>query len=303
MANITTTEVNDSIATVIAAESLGHLRANTVLARLVRRDWDNEVARHGQTITIPFRGTLAANDKVANTPVTLQTPADTAGTLTLDKHKEVSFLIEDIARLLARPDYLSDYIGDALLVVAEQIDSDIAALYAGLSQSIDATTAGGSLQTADVIEARRLLSAAGAPIGERYAVIHEDAEAELLGLEKFTNQDYRASLGGTPEALITAYTGRWLGFQVYMDQKIAVAGGECKNLFFQKSALCLATRPLVRNAPPGVIQTTMDEDGMGLRVTLSYDTDHLGWKCTVDVLYGVAELRDNHGIVVRTSEV
>jgi hypothetical protein len=47
----------------------------------------------------------------------------------------------------------------------------------------------------------------------------------------------------------------------------------------------------------------MDEDGMGLRTTVSYNADHLGVQVTIDVLYGVAELRDNHGVVVRTTEI
>lgn len=63
--------------------------------------------------------------------------------------------------------------------------------------------------------------------------------------------------------------------------------------------MVLATRPLaVAPQGMGVIQTIMDEDGIGLRTTVSYDHDYLGAKVTVDVLYGVAELRDNHGVVV-----
>ena len=48
-------------------------------------------------------GALTVNDKAANTAVTLQTPDDSAVSVTLNKHKEVSFLIEDIARAFARP--------------------------------------------------------------------------------------------------------------------------------------------------------------------------------------------------------
>ena len=53
MANITTSEVGDSLATIIAAEALGRLRSNSVLSRLVARDWDNEVASYGQIVKIP----------------------------------------------------------------------------------------------------------------------------------------------------------------------------------------------------------------------------------------------------------
>lgn len=296
MANITTTQLDDSIATIVAAEALGYLKANTVLARLVRRDWDDEVAQHGQAVKIPVLGSLAVNDKAANTVVTLQTPADSAYTITLNKHKEVSFLIEDIAKALARPDVLTGYMADSMKALAEQIDGDIAALYSGLSQTINATA---GLTEATFREARRLLNAAKAPLTERYAVIHEDAEKEFLGIEKVTNADYTA-LGG---ALVDAAGGRFMGFDVFMDQKIAVASTQCKNLFFQRGAIGLATRPLPpAPAGAGVLQTVMDEDGIGLRTTLSYNPDHLGVQVTVDVLYGVAELRDSHGIAVSTTE-
>lgn len=298
MANITTTQVDDGLATIIAAEALGYLKANTVMARLVARDWDADVAAYGQSVKIPLRGSLSVNDKAANTDITLQTPADSPFTVTLNKHKEVSFVIEDIARFLARPDYLNGYIADGMAAVAEAIDGDLTALYSGLSQTIDATA---GLGENHFRSARRLLNAAKAPLSQRYAVLHEDAEYEMLGIEKAVNRDYAETLG---RAAADAFVGRFMGFDVFMDQKIATAASQCKNLFFQRNALVLVTRPLA-SAPAGmgVVQTTMDEDGVGLRVTLSYDHDKLGVKCTIDTLYGVAELRDNHGVAVSTTEL
>ena len=75
-------------------------------------------------------------------------------------------------------------------------------------------------------------------------------------------------------------------------------------MFFQRNAFVMATRPM-RQAQPGmgVIQSAMSEDGIGLRASLSYDTDYLAWKLTVDVLYGVDELRDTFGVTVTTSDL
>ncbi len=298
MANITSTQLDDSIGPVVAAEALGYLRANTVLARLVARDWDDEVARYGNVVVIPFTGSLSANDKAEGSTVTLQQPDDAAVTVVLDKHKEVSFLLEDYAKALARPDYLMAYMQDGMQVLAEQIDADLAALYSGFSQSIDATT---GLGEDDFREARRLLNAAKAPLARRYAVLHEDAEYEMLGIERIVNRDYAESLG---QAAADAFSGRAYGFDIFMDQKVAVATSECKNLFFQRNAMVLASRPLPpAPANAGVVQTVMDEDGIGLRVTISYNPDYLGVQVTIDVLYGVAALRDNHGVVVRTTEI
>lgn len=106
MANITSAQLG-TLPTIVAANALGYLKNNTVLARLVARDWDNQVATHGQTIKIGYPGTLSANDKAASTVITLQQPSVSEYTVTLNKHKEVSFLIEDFGRALARPDWLT----------------------------------------------------------------------------------------------------------------------------------------------------------------------------------------------------
>lgn len=300
MANIGVTELSNSLATIIAADALGFLQANTVMTQLVARDWDNEVAVHGQTVDIPFTGSLSVNDKAEDTVVTLQNPSDTKVSVTLDKHKEVSFLIEDPGRAMARPDYLTFYTRDGMAVMAEQMDSDLTALYSGLSQAIDATA---GLAEDDFREGRRQLNTAKAPLTERNAVLHEDAEFELLGIDRFVNRDY-AELEGAPRGLLNAYTGRFMGFNVFMDQKIQTATAQAKNLFFQRNAFVLVTRPLPpAPAGTGVIQTVMAEGGVGLRVTVSYSADHLGVQVTIDVLYGVKELRDNHGVAVSTSEI
>jgi len=47
----------------------------------------------------------------------------------------------------------------------------------------------------------------------------------------------------------------------------------------------------------------MAEDGIAIRVTMSYDHDYLGAKFTLDTLYGVAEMRDSHGVAVSTTEI
>lgn len=298
MANITTTLVADAIPTIVAAEALGFLKANTVLARLVNRVYEDEVASYGQTVKIPYGGALTVNDKAANTTVTLQTPSAAAYTLTLNKYKEVSFLVEDIAKAFSRPDWLEVYARGAVAALAEQIDSDIAALYSGFSQTIDATA---GLSETHLRNARRLLNAAKAPMDERYLVLHEDAEYELLGIEKVVNRNYAETLG---QKAANSFVGQFMGFGVFLDQKIATAASQAKNLAFHKDAIVFASRPLpLAPAGMGVTQSVLAEDGISLRVTMSYSPGHLGAQFTLDVLYGVAEMRDNHGVVISTTEL
>ena len=297
MANLTTMSLANGIPAIVAAEALGALQANTVLANIINRDFDESVASYGGSVKIAKRGALSANDKAADTVVTLQAPTDTAVTVSLSKHKEVSFLAEDIAIMQARPDYIAGYAEDAAKALAEQIDTDIAALYSGLSQTIDASS---GLGEDDFREAQRLLNAAKAPVTNRWAVLHEDAYSEASAIDKLINRDYQGPEGAT--AVREGMLGFLSGFNVVMDQMIPVAT-TCKNLFLHRDALVLVTRPMRQTESAGVSQVVMSENGIGLRVTTSYDADHLGEKMTVDILYGVAEMRDDHGVVVSTTEV
>lgn len=301
MANITLTEVNDQLATIIAAESLGRLRSNMVLANLIARDWDNEVATHGQTVQIPFRGSLVVNDKAANTDYTVQVPADTKVSVTLDKHKEVSFIVEDIAAALARPEILMGYLDDGVIALAEQIEGDIAGLHSGLSQAIDATTTNGPLDKTDFLNARRLLSVAKAPMANRYAVLHPSAVVEALAITELTNRDYR-NAAETPALVNPSFAlGNFAGFGVFESQLILNPSSVQKNLFFHQNFAALVTRPLpAPSAGTGVITKVMSENGIGIRVMISYQHLKGGHLVTLDCLYGIAELRDNHGVVVST---
>lgn len=297
--NITVTEVADVIPTIVAAQTLGALRSNLVLANIINRDYDEEVARYGQTVQIGRRGAVVANDKAANTDVTKQTPSATNLQVTLDKHKEVTIAEEDIAIMFARPDMIAGYAEDAAIVLAEAIEKDIAALHAGYSTTpIDALT---GLGEDDFREGGRLLNAAKAPQTNRWAVLHEDAYKEAQGIDKLVHRDYQGD--AALQAIQLGFLGFLGGFNVVLSQNIVTATSECKNLFLHRDAAVLATRPMRLTDKPGVMQTYQTENGISLRVTMSYDANALADQMTIDVLYGVAEMRDEFGLTVRTTEV
>lgn len=285
------------IPTIIAAQALGALKSNMTLAATVNRDYDNEVASYGNVIKIPVRAALTVNDKAAGSDVTVQDPTTTALTVTLNKHKEVTFGEEDVATMFSRPDSLAGYAEDAAIAILEQIETDLAGLYSGFSQTINAAA---GLSDANFREAQRLLNAAKAPQGMRYAHLHEDAYAELMALDKVVNSDYQGPEGYT--ALQNGVAGKLYGFNVLLNQNIVVST-TCKNIFAHRDAMVLATRPMRTTPRRNVEQVVMSEGGIGLRVTMSYNANALAEQVTIDVLYGVAEMRDTFGIAVSTTEV
>lgn len=286
-----------ALPTVIAANTLGALRSNMALLGLVNRDYNNEVASYGQSVKVVVPGAIAANAKAENTNVTLQAPTATQVTATLNKHYEATFGEEDIATMLQRPDMMSAYAERAAIALLEQMEGDIAALYSGFSQTIDATS---GLGEDDFREAQRLLNSAKVPLNNRWAVLHEDAFYEAQGIERIVNRDYAESLG---QMMADRYQGNAFGFNIFLDQNIKIASTQAKNLFGQRDAIVLVTRPMRTTTLSTVSQVTMSENGIILRVTRWYDAQGLAEQMTIDVLYGVAELRDNHGVVVSTTEI
>jgi len=287
----------EALPTIVAAQALGALSSNMALMRLVNRNYDNEVASYGQTLNIPIRGSLTANAKSEGSDVTINAPTYTKAQVVLNQHYEVTFGEEDISIMLSRPDSIEGYATDAVIVLLEKIEATIAALYATFAQSIDATA---GLAEDDFREAQRLLNSAKAPMSNRWAVLHEDAFFEAQGIERIVNRDYAESLGSIAA---DRYQGRAYGFNIFLDQNIAVATAECKNLFGHPDSIVFVTRPMRRTSLPTVAQATMAENGVVLRVTRWYNAQALSEQLTMDVLWGVAEMRDNHAVVVRTTEI
>lgn len=297
MANITKTEASAFIPQIWAASALGYLKANTVMMNLVNREFSNVFARGGDTLNIPVRGSLVVNTKTANTAVSLQTPSATSVQVTM-VHKEVSMLVEDIVTAQANQDVMAGYIQDAMAKIGEQVDSDLLGLYSGFTITpIDATT---SFDVTAITAARKALNVVKAPLQDRQIVWGPDAEARILNLQQFTNSQWDPN---NQTALERATLGPRYGFMHYMSQLVPSVTGESKNLAFHKNAMVLITANLPDiPAGRGVESTTMVEDGIAIRVQYGYNMTYLGTQVTLDILYGVAKLRNNHAVVIRTTD-
>ena len=298
MADITRASAAAFIPQIWANTALEILRNRVVLAKLVTRDSDIAAFQVGDTLNIPYPGAFTANDKAANTAVTLQVPTATTTTVTLNKHKEASFLVEDAARATSNQDIIARYMEAAIVPIAEQIESDLLGLYSGFSNSVG--TSGTDITAATIRSARKKLNDLKAPVDNRALVVSTKDEIAILGDSTLQSFFAFAQAGTVKEGSI----GRLYGFDVYASQLVPVVTGtpnSTKNLAFNPGAIILAMRGLP-DAPAGTgAQTAVVQDpvsGLSLRVTMAYNASNLGVQVTVDVLYGVAKLRDEKAVVV-----
>jgi len=290
---LTQTELQYHIPEVWANKALGYLPKYLNLINTVTVDFDaDEISKYGDRINIAKRGALSVNDKTQDSDVTRQTPSDDEVTVTLDKHKEVTFSPEDVARVFSKPNVIEGYMEDAAMVLAEAVEDSLASLYASAGTATDAGT---DVSLADLRGGRRALVTNKVPQNAPlYAWLDEYAVEDLPLTD--------ASVLGSAAPVIEGSIARLAGFNIFESQMVKTSGtpSTYHPILYAKSAMGLAVRPLPMDAEVfgGARQAVVNDPqtGLSIRVTMSYDANALAPQITLDVLWGVQVLRSEHMI-------
>lgn len=166
------------------------------------------MANRGDVLHVPEIGRLAVNDKVYNTPVTLQARTETEYTITVDKYKETSFMIEDIAVAQTSFPLRKEYVNEAGEALARDMDNSIFAERATIQGwagndggtpnahvvfvSSDGTSGGTplSMNRAGLLAGIELLDEANVPDENRVLIVSPSQHLDLLTIEQFISADY-----------------------------------------------------------------------------------------------------------------
>lgn len=281
MADLTVTTSAVFIPELWSMETLRAQEGALVVAPLVKR-YDSLVKGRGDTVHIPEVSNLVANDKLANTDVTLQSPTENEKTISIDQWKEASFLVEDIVKTQSNYDLMAEYTNKAGYAIAQSIDSFVLGLYPSFANQVGA--AGVDIGDQEIIDALEYLDMANAPLEDRVIILHPSQKAALMALDKFVRADYLGQYQN-PTPVKRGPNNRYMwgeiyGTPVYYTTQIPqVAGSPVStyNAVFHKEALALA----LQLAP---------------RTQGTYWQRSLGWLVTVDTIFGAAGLRADHGV-------
>lgn len=257
-----------------------------VMAPLVRR-YDKLIKNKGDVINIPDVSELTANDKTANSEVTLNTVSESDTNISIDVHKECSFEIEDMAKIQSAYDLRSLYTKSAGYAIAKAIDTDLLGLYSSLT-STDVGTYGVDITDATVVAAIQTLDEADAPLDERYFVIKPSQKAALMKLDKFVKADYLGSYQ-EPTVVRKGPNNRYLwgdvyGVPTYYTNQVTTTTAsptQTHNILFHKEAFACAMQ-----LSPRTQGTNWQKD--------------LAFLVTIDSIYGKSVLRGDHGVEVRS---
>jgi len=275
-------------------EIIASYKQNLVMANLVSKM--SFKGKKGDTLHIPKPTRGSANVKAASTQVTLQAATESEVQVLVNKHYEYSRLIEDITEAQALASLRKFYTGDAGYALAKQVDTDLLALGRNVQGgngtiAYNAAVIGGDGSTAYTGTNESAITDAGirkiiqtlddqdVPMDGRVLVLPPVARNVMLGLARFTEQAFTGETGGG-NSIRNGEIGNVYGVKVYVTTNCETATGDARiGMMFHKDAFVLAEQ-------------------MGVRSQTQYKQEYLGTLFTSDMLYGVAELRDNAAVAI-----
>ena len=195
-------------------EVVGAYKSNLVVANVVTKL--SHQGKKGNTIKIPVPARGVATAKAANSQVTLSAATNTVVDVVINKHFEYSKLIEDIAEVQALASMRKFYTDDAGYALSTRVDTDLVTLWEEFAKTgvgvVGGTGAavfekavigsngttlytGNSSNAADIADAgiRGMLlqlDDADVPMDNRVIVMPPIAANDLLGINRFTEQQF-----------------------------------------------------------------------------------------------------------------
>ena len=280
---------------IIAKEALMVLRNNAVMANLVHRDFSDEfVAGVGDTITVKKPASFEA--KEFNGSIQVQDATESGVTVKMDKLLDVSFAVTSKEMTLDIADFSEQLLVPAMQAFADKIDKYIIGLESDITNRV---TMDGTSPIQDImIDARKYLTDAAAPLTDRRFVYGSQVESDLLKTNLFISAE---KVGDEGTALREASLGRKFGLDCYVDQNIeeVTEGGSSytPSIVFHKNAFAFVTRPLA--LPNGAADAAIvNYDGFGLRVVYGYNQNTKTDTISIDMLCGVKTLDKNLAAVI-----
>lgn len=241
-------------------------------------------AKKGQDIKVPFLGDAVAKDKVENSPVVNQTVSVSTKTLTLNKHKYVAVTEEDVAKYFTNYEGLKEYATIQARAIAKAFELDVISLFTGFATSLG--SGNGSVFSFDTCgDINQQFHLAGIDItmpgSEAYVVLDPEHYKDVLASrdqydiagDRGLQQVNKGKLIETPH-----------GCKMMRSNFITKTGGAAKMAALTKDAIMVGF-------------------GIKPRVQRDYILPELGTLQVADVFYGVAECRDEAGILLNYDDV
>lgn len=257
------TETSATAKAMIEALAQKYLVQESKMMPLVT-NYSGLAVKGASSIKLPRATGFTVNDKAENTAASAQAVAFAADTLSLDQHRVVQFLLEDIADVQASVDAISEYLLRGAKDLALDIDNKIIAQLRLASSSApdhqinfnDATNE--DIEVTDIVTIRKLLTVQNLDPRECFLGIGADKEADMLKISDFID----ASKYGSNQPVVNGEIGQVFGMRVVVHNSF--------------SAEAVAWHP---SAAAFALQ-------QAIRVQKVYDLANLAWRYSLDYIGG-----------------
>lgn len=290
----------DQITTTIAATFIPELWSDEVLAAYMKElvvantvRKLNHIGKKGDTINVPKPVRGSANDKAANTQVVLNASAAGNLAILINKHKEYSYVIEDIVDVQALDSLRQFYTADAGYAIASAVEADLFALGATAQSgtAYDAAVAAGDGSTAwdgsastdtgngsvitdaGIRKANQTLDDQSVPQTDRQLIIPPVGKSALLAITRFSSSDFTSGM-----QVQTGQIGDIYGVDVLQSVN-------CVTLTADDSSTTYRVGILKQR------DSWVHAEQLSIRTQGQYIQQYLGNLFTADTIYGVKEMR------------
>ena len=197
---------------IIAKEAIMVLENNMVMAGLVHRDFSNEFAKVGDTITVRKPPTFES--KLWNgSQIVVQDAKEGRVPVVMDKIFDVSFAAGSKEMSLSINSFSEQFIQPAMRAHAQGMDALLAGLYADIPF---ASAVGGTPAIADIAALDTIMNNNKVPLDQRSLMLNPATKSKYGVLPEIIN----LSKSGSTDALRRANIGDVLGFSTYMSQNV-----------------------------------------------------------------------------------
>lgn len=200
-----------------ANEGVAILLENMVASSMVHRDFENELAKHGDIVHTRKPAEFTAKRKIKSDSVTVQDAEATDIQVPLNQHIHTSFTLQDEDLTKSFQELRATFLTPAVVSLAQMLDK----ITLGQVYQFMANQEGGlGLSAAGTIKGymiavRKRMNVNKAPEEGRNLIIGPETEEDMLNLDTFTEAD---KVGDDGSALRNASLGRKFGFMIYQCQ-------------------------------------------------------------------------------------
>ena len=291
----------------------------------------------GDTVNIRTLGNLGVSNKLPGIPVTLQSAPMSSFPITLDRHIESSFMIEDIAKMLNDQGLIETaFLERSRYAIYRHIMGTILGMRAAFNKPIttvwataDGTSAGESrpIDLNHILRARTILQSRNYDVERMTLIVSSQQFAQLLANQRIQHMFFKGGVAG--QAVTNGVVGEIFGIPVRVSNFITANSatgwqngatqvptpGAASSPFnpTQETAAPVnlpATWTAAQAGPGGAeVHTAMlvHREAIALaqpfepKTEIDYEVPYLAWVTASSYLYGVRSYREDGAVVIHSN--